>query len=418
LRLTAIFFVFILFFASSAFAASRKISTKQRIEVLPASGDRVISFSDDELKQMGEFLSNFTELGFMELDIKNISEDKTQASMIRFGIWHNYINNFYRTAKCKVKNCPWGSLSIKGKYVMEPIKKYFGVNYIDFKGIEGLDPQCHYDGVSFHFEGLDGEAIYRARVEEASQDMSGQITMAGEIFNSKNEDDILGRFEAVAKPHKYGRVKTWAFKSIKSESGSGDLTQQIIGFKAKPTSADVANRFSVDELKQMGLFLSSFTELGFMEFDMKDISNEETFANMIQFGIWHNYINNSKRVTKCKAKNCKWGSLSIKGKYVTEVIKKYFGVNYTEFKSITELGVHYHYDGKSFHFDGLIGEAVYYANVDEASRDVSGQIVITGELYNAEDENDILGKFEAVAKQHKIGKKKAWAIISMKTEYY
>jgi hypothetical protein len=65
-----------------------------------------------------------------------------------------------------------------------------------------------------------------------------------------------------------------------------------------------------------------------------------------------------------------------------------------------------------------VGETVYFARVDEASHVASDHVVMIGELYNSDDYDDILGKFEAVAKQHKYGKEKTWAIISMKTEYY
>jgi hypothetical protein len=43
---------------------------------------------------------------------------------------------------------------------------------------------------------------------------------------------------------------------------------------------------------------------------------------------------------------------------------------------------------------------------------------MAGELYNAEDPEDILGKFEAVAKQYRQGRRNTLAIISMRTEYY
>jgi hypothetical protein len=43
---------------------------------------------------------------------------------------------------------------------------------------------------------------------------------------------------------------------------------------------------------------------------------------------------------------------------------------------------------------------------------------MTGELYNADDEDDKLGAFKAVAKPYKYGGKNTWAIISLKTEFY
>ena len=164
--------------------------------------------------------------------------------------------------------------------------------------------------------------------------------------------------------------------------------------------------------------LSNFTELGFMDFDAEVLTNEDDPADMIRFGIWHNYINNYKsRIARCKKKDCEWGSLVIEGKYVTESIKKYFGVDYKKLASVTESDLPFYYDGTYYHFEGADGEAVYYARVDEAVRDSEGRIVMRGEIYNTEDKNDILGKFTALAKPHKFNGKDTWAILRMETEF-
>ena len=177
--------------------------------------------------------------------------------------------------------------------------------------------------------------------------------------------------------------------------------------------------FSSADLKKMSTFLSNFTELGFMNFDAKELTNEKDPADMIRFGIRHNYVNNFKsRIGQCKKKDCEWGSLVIEGKYVTETVKKFFDVDYKKLASVTESDPTYFYDGKLYHFEGADGEAAYFARVDEAEKNSKGQIVMRGEIYNAEDENDLLGSFEAVAKQHKFGGKDTWAILSMETEYY
>ena len=179
-----------------------------------------------------------------------------------------------------------------------------------------------------------------------------------------------------------------------------------------------AKGFSAAELKRMSTFLSNFTELGFMDFDAEVLTNEDDPADMIRFGIWHNYINNYKsRIARCKKKDCEWGSLVIEGKYVTESIKKYFGVDYKKLASVTESDLPFYYDGTYYHFEGADGEAVYYARVDEAVRDSEGRIVMRGEIYNTEDKNDILGKFTALAKPHKFNGKDTWAILRMETEF-
>jgi hypothetical protein len=93
-------------------------------------------------------------------------------------------------------------------------------------------------------------------------------------------------------------------------------------------------------------------------------------------------------------------------------------VDYTKLVSVSESDPPYHYDGKLYNFEGADGEAVYYARVDKAVLNSSGQIVMTGELYNADDEDDKLGAFEAVAKPYKYAGRDTWSIVSMNTEFY
>lgn len=183
------------------------------------------------------------------------------------------------------------------------------------------------------------------------------------------------------------------------------------------SAASAAGDFNAAELKKMSTFLSNFTELGFFDFDAKEITNPDSPADMIRFGIRHNYINNYKsRIAPCKIKGCPYGGLVIEGKYVTESIKKYFDYDYKKLASVEDSDPPYHYDGKFYHFGGADGEAVYFARVDKAVRNASGQIIMTGELYNADDEDDILGTFEALAKPHKFGGKDTWAILSLRSE--
>ena len=75
----------------------------------------------------------------------------------------------------------------------------------------------------------------------------------------------------------------------------------------------------------------------------------------------------------------------------------------------------YYFDGKLYHFEGADGEAVYYAEVKEASLE-DGVVRMSGELYNAEDKKDRLGTFQAVAKPYKWKGKDTWAILSLRSE--
>lgn len=186
------------------------------------------------------------------------------------------------------------------------------------------------------------------------------------------------------------------------------------------SAAGGEKEFSAAELKNMSTFLSNFTELRFFDFDAAELLKSE---EIIHFGIWHNYINNYKsRIASCKVKDCPHGSLTINAKHVEETIKKFFGADFNDHRSVKpDYEFHkeylFYFDGELYHFDGADGDAVYYARVEKAVENSSGQIVMTGYLYNADDPDDTPGTFEAVAKPYKYGDKDTWAILSMETEY-
>ena len=75
-----------------------------------------------------------------------------------------------------------------------------------------------------------------------------------------------------------------------------------------------------------------------------------------------------------------------------------------------------HFDGKLYHFEKAEGETVYYADVQQASRE--GKVVnMSGELYNVENKKERPAKFQAVAKPYKWNGKDTWAILSLETEW-
>ena len=176
-------------------------------------------------------------------------------------------------------------------------------------------------------------------------------------------------------------------------------------------------KYSAAELKKMSTFLSNFTEVGMRDFDVSTITRDA----LIHFGVQHNNINNFKsRVVQCKINGCPHGSLAIDAKYVDETIKKYFAKNFKDHGSVKpdydyDKEYLYYFDKKQYHYEGADGEAVVYARVEKVSKNASGQIVMTGELYNAEDKSDKRGSFKALAKPHKYNGKDTWAILSLKT---
>ncbi|MBO4334403.1 MAG: hypothetical protein J5846_01020 [Desulfovibrio sp.] len=180
-------------------------------------------FSQAQLKLMSTFLSNFTELGFMDFDVKkdgnddllHLGDDPSNPDLIRFGIWHNYINNAKSRIKpCPIKGCEHGSLVIDAKFVAESVKKYFDID-LKHRSVDQSDPPYIFDGKLYHFEGADGEAVYYAEVKQATQE-NGLVRMTGDIYNAEDKTDRPSTFVATAKPYKWNGKDTWAILSMKT----------------------------------------------------------------------------------------------------------------------------------------------------------------------------------------------------------
>ena len=91
--------------------------------------------SKSDMKRMSVFLSNFTEAGLFNFDMKaDFDGDDEQegetpthlgipanvTELVRFGIVHNLINNYgSRIKKCRDRNCESGPLVIDKKFVAE-----------------------------------------------------------------------------------------------------------------------------------------------------------------------------------------------------------------------------------------------------------------------------------------------------------
>ena len=98
------------------------------LAVLTLAGTAIAAqFGKDEMKRMSVFVSNFTEQGLYDFDVERESDGMlwlggpdAAPDLIRFGIRHNYINNFKtRIKKCTEKNCKHGSLTLDGKFFKE-----------------------------------------------------------------------------------------------------------------------------------------------------------------------------------------------------------------------------------------------------------------------------------------------------------
>jgi len=91
------------------------------------------------------------------------------------------------------------------------------------------------------------------------------------------------------------------------------------------------------QIKAMSLFLSNFTELGFMEASSEEMAKPENYPDLVRFGIGHNYINNFKsRIERNNAKSQEHGDVRIKAHWVEESVLKYFGLKITANRSVDQ----------------------------------------------------------------------------------
>ena len=142
--------------------------------------------------------------------------------MIRFGIWHNFMNNRSRIQPCATHECPWGSLTIDCSSVRDSLRRYFGYNLrqcLSASHPDSASPsdRFHFDGTRYHFEGAAGEAVYHARVDGARQGADGLIEMNGIVYSADDEKDILGSFTAQARPHIWKGKNALAIVSLKTQ---------------------------------------------------------------------------------------------------------------------------------------------------------------------------------------------------------
>lgn len=175
----------------------------------------------------------------------------------------------------------------------------------------------------------------------------------------------------------------------------------------------------------MSTFISNFTELGLRDFNTRELASANPPAELVHFGVWHNYANNYKsRIGHCKIENCRWGGLTIDGKYVVESVKKYFDVDLKPV-SVEYFNQPFHYDGKLYHFDGADGDPPYLAVVREVFQDgdalrMTGIIYNAEEMFNGESKNPAdyqSATFEATARPYKFKGKDTWSILSLKSDW-
>lgn len=180
---------------------------------------------DDEIKRMGIFISNFTELGMYEFDLEEEGPDEilhlgdpyNMGELIKFGIGHNIINNKKLIQKCTRKNCEFGSSTIAKESVAASVRKYFDLP-VKHQKVMGDIPQVDYDGKLYHFDKRDwaNDTIYYADVQHVEKGKNF-VTMEGELYELENPKHRPATFVAKAKPYKFNNKNTWAILSLSVE---------------------------------------------------------------------------------------------------------------------------------------------------------------------------------------------------------
>ena len=179
------------------------------------------SRSNDEIKRMGIFISNFIELGMYDIDIDTVEN----SELVRFGIGHNIINNPKSTVKkCTLPGCEYGPSLMSGSSVTESVKKYFDLD-VKNKTVTG-NLEAIFDGRSYHFDAQEWKsdavyyeqewrpaALYYAEVQRVRR-VKGVVHMEGELYNIKKKSDRPAWFTAKAKPYRYNGKNTWAILSL------------------------------------------------------------------------------------------------------------------------------------------------------------------------------------------------------------
>jgi len=171
------------------------------------------SRSNDEIKRMGIFISNFTELGMYDIDIDTVEN----SELVRFGIGHNVINNPKSTVrKCTLPGCEYGPSLMPGSSVTESVKKYFDLD-VKNETVTG-SPEAIFDGRSYHFDAQEWKPddVYYAEVQDVNRGR-GFVQMEGELYNIKKKSDRPAWFTAKAKPYRYNGKNTWAILSLSVE---------------------------------------------------------------------------------------------------------------------------------------------------------------------------------------------------------
>ncbi|MFP4979376.1 hypothetical protein ACE6ED_28595 [Paenibacillus sp. CN-4] len=141
-----------------------------------AAAQSKLNLSTAERGKLGLFLSNFSELQMTAWD----SAKPDTAALIRFGVWHNYLNNF-DTAISSTKE---GKLYISKDKVAASVNKYFKLPLTRHASTK----EYTFNGKGYVFDGADGEPVNYVRVHEVYKLQTGGYKVLGKLYNPDVEE--------------------------------------------------------------------------------------------------------------------------------------------------------------------------------------------------------------------------------------
>lgn len=203
----------------------------------PTPQNMIESFTDEEYKKLSIFLSNFSEVGFIDFDIADYKDEQ----LIEFAIWHTYSNNY--DAIINETDEAHYDLKISADIIFDVVDKYFGISVIH-KSVGYIDDPNHWnygqyqylfkDGY-YYFTGADGEPLSWSEIVElydngdgtftavtnewASQEVSAQYERRKYWSHLVHPDDVWegavasGGHSSVIAPYSYGGKDTYKLLS-------------------------------------------------------------------------------------------------------------------------------------------------------------------------------------------------------------
>ncbi len=185
------------------------------------AGGKIVTLSPDEQKKLNTFFSNFSEAYLEPFSSGNITDDE----LIKFGILHNYHNNFKLFEKAGENE-----LKIKDAFVTKSIEKYFDKTFSAHKSTKDYKYKKGY----YFIPNADGEAYTFSQVTSVSDLGSNRYVASVNVYTAisgwtGNQHDNPKNWGADGeeKPELYSK-----FKAIfsKANGTNGESIYKLINY--------------------------------------------------------------------------------------------------------------------------------------------------------------------------------------------